>query len=106
MGDDDDGSNFKQKYRYSQPKKQIPPNYSFSLRNANTEQRRSVNYDKPKQSFSTYSEFSNDERQIDPMKEVESRRIAQLKRKRKEKEERRKKKEERRKKKEERRKPI
>ena len=23
--DDDDGSNFKQKYRYSQPKKQIPP---------------------------------------------------------------------------------
>ena len=80
--EDDDGSNFKQKYRYSQPTKQIPPNYSFSLRDANTEQRRSVNYDKPKQSFSTYSEFSNDERQIDPMKEVESRRIAQLKRKR------------------------
>jgi hypothetical protein len=73
--EDDDGSNFKQKYRYSQPTKQIPPNYSFSLRDANTEQRRPVNYDKSKQDVSTYSEESSNEQTKYDKVELEPRRI-------------------------------
>ena len=66
--DDDDGedededygkSKFKQ--QYSKPTEQIPPNFGFSLKDANMAQRRSVNYDKSKQDFSTYSEESSDD---------------------------------------------
>ena len=55
--DDDDGedededygkSKFKQ--QYSKPTEQIPPNFGFSLKDANMAQRRSVNYDKSKTS--------------------------------------------------------
>ena len=72
--EDEDGgfSNFKQQYRYSKPTKQIPPNYGFSLRDANMEQRRLVNYDKPKQNS---EESSNDERKIYPIKKLEPRPI-------------------------------
>ena len=61
--EDEDGgfSNFKQQYRYSKPTKQIPPSYGFSLRDANTKQRGPVNYHKPKQDFSTYSEESSND---------------------------------------------
>ena len=68
-GNDDDGedeneadSKSKFKQQYSKPTKQIPPNYGFSRRDSNMEQRRSVNYDKSKLDFSTYSEeFGNDD---------------------------------------------
>ena len=58
--DEDDGtSKFKQ--QYYKPAKQIPPSYGFSLRDANTKQRGPVNYDKPKQDFSPYSEESSND---------------------------------------------
>ena len=66
--DDDDGkyedendvtSKFKQ--QFYKPAKQIPPSYGFSLRDANTEQRGPVNYDKSKQDVSTYSEESSND---------------------------------------------
>ena len=59
-GDEDDGKS-KFKHQYSKPAKNIPPNYGFSLRDANMEQKRSVNYDKSKQDLSTYSEESSDD---------------------------------------------
>ena len=67
-GNDDDGedeneadSKSKFKQQYSKPTKQIPPNYGFSRRDSNMEQRRSVNYDKSKLDFSTYSEEFGDD---------------------------------------------
>ena len=61
--DENDGTS-KLKQQYYKPTKQIPPSYGFSLRDANTKQRGSVNYHKPKQDFSTYSEeSSNDDSQ-------------------------------------------
>ena len=66
--DDDDGkyedendgtSKFKQ--QFYKPAKQIHPSYGFSLRDANTEQRGPVNYDKSKQDVSTYSEESSND---------------------------------------------
>ena len=78
-GDDDDDededggfSNFKQQYRYSKPTKQIPPNYGFSLRDVNLEQKRLENYDKPKQDS---EDSSDDERKIYPIKKLEPRPI-------------------------------
>ena len=57
-GNDDDGedeneddSKSKFKQQYSKPTKQISPNYGFSRRDSNMEQRRSVNYDKSKLDF-------------------------------------------------------
>ena len=52
------GSQIEPKVRDSE---NIPPNYGFSLRDANMEQKRSVNYDKSKQDLSTYSEESSDD---------------------------------------------
>ena len=78
-GDDDDDededggfSNFKQQYGYSKPTKQIPPNYGFSLRDVNLEQKRLENYDKPKQDS---EDSSDDERKIYPIKKLEPRPI-------------------------------
>ena len=58
--DENDGTS-KLKQQYYKPTKQIPPSYGFSLRDANTKQRGSVNYHKPKQDFSTYSEESSND---------------------------------------------
>ena len=58
--DENDGTS-KLKHQYYKPAKQIPPNYGFSLRDANTKQRGPLNYDKPKQDFSTYSEESSND---------------------------------------------
>ena len=71
---DEDGgfSNFKQQYGYSKPTKQIPPNYGFSLRDVNLEQKRLENYDKPKQDS---EDSSDDERKIYPIKKLEPRPI-------------------------------
>ena len=80
--DDDDGkyedendvtSKFKQ--QFYKPAKQIPPSYGFSLRDANTEQRGPVNYDKSKQDVSTYSEESSNEQTKYDKVELEPRRI-------------------------------
>ena len=60
--DENDGTS-KLKHQYYKPAKQIPPNYGFSLRDANTKQRGPLNYDKPKQDFSTSEESSNDDGQ-------------------------------------------
>ena len=64
--DDDDGeekgedqSIDKFKQQYSIQRKEIPPTYGFSRRDANMKQRQLVNYDKPKQGFSTFSEESS-----------------------------------------------
>ena len=64
--DDDDGEDNgedqsidKFKQQYSKQRKEIPPSYRFSPRDANMKQRQSVNYDKPKQGFSTFSEESS-----------------------------------------------
>ena len=58
--DENDGTS-KLKQQYYKPTKQIPPSYGFSLRDANTKQRGPVNYHKPKQDFSTYSEESSND---------------------------------------------
>ena len=58
--DENDGTS-KLKQQYYKPTKQIPPSYGFSLRDANTEQRGPVNYDKSKQDVSTYSEESSND---------------------------------------------
>ena len=59
--EDEEYGKSKFKQQYSKPTEQIPPNFGFSLKDANMAQRRSVNYDKSKQDFSTYSEESSDD---------------------------------------------
>ena len=56
-GEDQSTGKFKQ--QHSKQRKEIPPTYGFSLRDANMQQRQLVNYDKPKQGFSTFSEESS-----------------------------------------------
>ena len=56
-GEDQSTGKFKQ--QHSKQRKEIPPTYGFSLRDANMKQRQLVNYDKPKQGFSTFSEESS-----------------------------------------------
>ena len=72
--DEDDGIN-KFKSQYHKPSKKIPQSYGFSLTDANTKQRGTVNHDKPKQDFSTYSEESNnDQRRGNEIKQLKRKR--------------------------------
>ena len=91
-GEDEDEDYGKRKFnqQYSKPSEQIPPNFGFSLKDANIPQRRSVNYDKSKQDFSTHSEESSDDdngqdkrHTINPIKKLKPSRIkAQYRKKR------------------------